>query len=164
MGKAHKMLVMISYMTVIGLFFIILTCGYWMLRPYNLLEVHNNPMPIASNETTAIDGVKYPVVTAGNIGYFCFDRTKHQQKSSKAFETLINDVTIHLASYESNVEVGRKSGRKPFKVPNWADSGVYFLRLTIIYPKVNPLRTIKYQFDTQKFYVRNEVIKQQVAR
>ena len=161
MSAAHKFLVLISYLTVVSLFLIILMVTYWMVRPYDLFDVTNEPMPIISNETTTIDGVEYPVVIAGQMGYFKYERTKNKQLPSRAFETLINDVTIHLASYESNASIGKKCGRKPFRVPNWADSGIYFLRLTIIYPKVNPVRSIKYEFDTQKFYVRNEMIQRQ---
>lgn len=137
------------YLSGLILLLAFLTIGlisYWLVFPYDVLDVKKLPVPVTRTPTSA-DGI---IVLKFN---YC----KNMEIEGNLEISMISTSTaILLPPAEERTHAGcRKDFNAPVIIPSQASNGTYFFHYKVTY-KVNPLKTIVEEFDTEKFEVINQ--------
>jgi hypothetical protein len=118
--------------------------AYWLLYPYKLLEIKNNPVPISA---TTVEGGEYISYTLDFCRFTDLPATVTRQFIDGVVyttPTIIVQDTARCGSRETLVRV------PPTLLPD-----TYHMHI-IIQIKVNPIRTMTYRFETQPFEITNK--------
>lgn len=116
------------------------TISYWLVWPYHVMDV--NKVKILT-----------PIVKAGDEVEVFLDATKHASYPATVLRQLINDHAWPFPVFPSNSPKGRTDWVLRLKIPENAPSGKnYAIHTTYVY-KVNPIREVKVEWQTNTFEV-----------
>lgn len=129
---------------IIGLvisFGILFLITFWLIYPYKILEVHNNPLPVS----------KTTVETGGSI-YYHLDFCRFTDKPAKVTRQFIDGI-VYTTQPITVVDTERCGGRDTHvEIPTTLAPDVYHMKV-IVQIKVNPIRTITKAFETVDFEI-----------
>jgi hypothetical protein len=128
------------YVTFASAFALMGLCAFWWFYPYQVISVDNAKM-------TA------PVVYQGQTTTYTDDYKKLLDIPSEATRAFVDGIVYDAGSYETNLPVGSGHIIRPVTIPDTLPPGRYHLQITLRY-KVNPLKTVIYQFSTDEFTVK----------
>ena len=135
------LLKIIGYPIMVMAFILLCLCLYWLIRPYNMIEV---AVPI---KLTKKD-LKVGEIIDAEMTY-----CKHAEGKAIVHRYLVDGVIYFLPVRTTNAPKGCNISRETIKVPS-VPNGEYTLKIVIEYDP-NPIRTIKHEFETEKFYISN---------
>lgn len=118
---------------------------YWMLRPYNILELYQLPLPILNeNHEVELGGV-LDIEVDYSKNYDLNEITTRNIECADG-----NLVTLTVG--HSHIPVGADKNVMNTTVPRKTSLGECVLKLTVRY-EPNPLRVITYHVETEPFIV-----------
>ena len=115
---------------------------FLMFWPYKVYEVYTQPLPVTPT-----------IVNAGERITVHVDSEKFMEIPSLCSSLLFNDTVILLPDTKSNLPKGKIDIKWKVKIPNYADSGTYRVRITLTF-RVNFLRDIVQTYETEPFTVK----------
>jgi hypothetical protein len=116
--------------------------GYWLFWPYNVIDVER-PIQIMNEGKT---------VQAGDRLIYKIKYKKHMDIQGELNRKLINNYKIDLKDTLATAPIGPDCDKVAIEIPRNAEEGTYYLWWSVSY-KVNPLRVITIQADSEPFRV-----------
>ena len=123
----------------IGLFVAVIS--YWLLWPYRVLEIKNNPVPVNKKTVMAGDDITYTL-----------DFCRYTDKPAIVTRQFIDGVVYTTPSITVLDKVRCGQRNTLVTVPRTLSADTYHMNV-IVQIEVNPIRTVTYSFQTQEFEV-----------
>jgi hypothetical protein len=120
---------------------LVLLSAYWLFYPYKLLEFKDAIYPVINKE-----------VKRGEILYIKTDVCKFTDKVSQTSRSFVDGIVFNIAQTTTSRSAGCVNDNVSIYVPENLPAGEYYLKNIYQY-KVNPIRTITYIHNTEKFKV-----------
>jgi hypothetical protein len=121
-------------------------CAYWLLYPYKVLEFKNNPAQVLQENVEAGQMVTY-------MSEFC----RYTDLPAIVTRQFIDGV-IYTTPSENTTDTIRCGTRTQLvRVPPTLMPDRYHIKV-VVQIKVNPIRTMTYEFFTEEFNVTNKTI------
>lgn len=117
---------------------------YWAIQSTNVLTIKDNPVP-----------VERKIVKSGDVQIVNFNFCKNLNiEGSVEWSLVSNKIVILLPSYKDRSPKScRQNARKPIILPLITNTDdAYHFHYVITY-RINPIKTIMVQFDTQSFKI-----------
>jgi hypothetical protein len=121
-------------------FVLIVQLLYWWIYPYDLMEL-KQPFKILT-----------PTVQRGGMFVYEMDYCKKTDLVPVVNRQFVDGLVYILPVSSSSIKRGCNVIKNSVIIPASLPEGVYYLSSTVIY-KVNPIRTITYEYRTDKFTV-----------
>lgn len=135
-----RLITFISWAVLTVTAFIIIVITYWLIWPYRIMEI---------NQVKVLT----PVVNAGDEVQVWIDSIKYTSMPATVLREIINDHAWSFPPTRTNVAAGKSDWTLRIKVPFSAPTGSdYRVHTTYVY-KVNPLREVVVEWQTQPFAV-----------
>jgi hypothetical protein len=133
----------ISFITLTMAFLLISVAIYWLVYPYRVLEIKGSVFPILNENKT---------IKRGHVLYFESDNCKFMNITATTSRTFVDTLNYYIPMTITNVRKG--CGKVTISVPvsELLPPGKYYLHNIFQY-KVNPLRTITVEHDTEYFTI-----------
>ena len=112
-----------------------------MTIPCKVLTFEDDKLPITNHTVKAGDIVEYQVKC-----------TKYRNLPAVVNRQLMNSYIYNYTPTVGNISVGYSDRKIQINIPDYAEAGIYFVRITYEY-QVNPLRKEKITKDTETFMV-----------
>jgi hypothetical protein len=141
----------LAWMSIMGMGVLVCFVFYWSLYPYKIIEV-KEPAKIVGPKMIMMNGSATPAVKRGEILTYKMEYTKFMPITAKVRRQLVNDRSICLMEGAGQAKMGRNSVLIDVFIPLNIFPGRYKLQTFYEY-EVNPIRTIKYEYDTEWFEI-----------
>ncbi len=128
-------------LAICGAFAEIITVGFWTLSPYPVLTEADTVSRIVNPQVMPGDYVQY-------VAHYC----KHFDLTETISRELLDGFVLSLPTVTSNRPLGCHYEVFAVQIPEQARPGKYKLGLTIEYHP-NPMRWVRYKYDTPEFEV-----------
>lgn len=132
---------------------------YWLLWPYKVLEYKQNPIPVLKEVPKDLDDLperkEMLVFKPGDKIVLIHDYCRFRESEITGTLELVDSVKLSIPFKPTQSKVGcQKRASLALSIPEFFESEepVVF-HFTLNY-KVNPIRTITYHIETEKFLVR----------
>ena len=112
-----------------------------MTIPVKALTFEDDKFPITSHE-----------IKPGGIVEYAVKGTKHNDLPATVGRQLINSYIYNYTQVVGNLPIGSFDKKVQLNIPEYAESGIYFVRITYTY-QVNPFRKEVIVKDTETFMV-----------
>ena len=130
----------VSMLVLLALMSIICICGYWLWRPYNVLDIDPLPLPVLTQS---------PIRSEVELQ---FNFIKHYDTVGVATIKLVDSYIMTLAQTKVTQPKGRHQKILKYKIPENVAPGKYFIRFTVEY-KMNPLKTVIEDYCSEIFAI-----------
>jgi len=134
----HKLEIILVFFTFATVFFAVMLILFWATYPYKTIVVKNAKMATST-------------VRQGEITTYSIDYVKWM-KSDYVRRFFVDGLIFDAGEFKPIRPVGAEHGVTPIQIPGTLPPGTYRLRVVITF-KPNPIRTIDYTFETDKFKV-----------
>lgn len=133
----------ISWITLATLMGIIILLGYWSFRPYKILDIKSTYKVLT------------PTVKSGETLKFQRNVDKLVDIQGDVNCSIVDGIEYKLPERKSITMKGIDSSIQMLVIPNQIVTGIYKYVCHITF-QVNPIRTIVYYLETEKFKVIND--------
>lgn len=127
----------------IGIFLLMMWVGYSLFYPFKTIELQDKLIPVIIKQ-----------VHAGEKLQVKYNFTKFTDEQAEINITLVNHVILNLNPYYLSLVSGEYHKIGFIEIPSFSPLGTYHAIVNIKY-KINPLRTISLDFQTEDFQVVN---------
>lgn len=141
--ETNKLLQVASWATIITAIFLMLLVGFWMLYPYKTLTFKTSKYPVLNRS-----------VVSGTSLSFISDYCKYIDLTATTSREFVDGVIYPVPETITNREKGCKNVIVTVPVPQELPSGKFHLLIHYVY-RVNPLRTIVVNHETEEFNIIN---------
>lgn len=140
--KERNWLRVIGYPTSIIFVAFVILITYWLVYPYKTIEITGSRLL----ETD---------VKAGDAIHYELDYCKYTKKHALLTKSFVDGVVYRTVTKVSNVPCGCGTAIIAVDVPDHLPPATYYIRADILY-KMNPIREIEVQYETDRFNVTGE--------
>lgn len=140
--KMIKIMNIVSVLTLLSVVGMTLTITYWLTFPYEVTNIKKQPMEVLTKE-----------LKAGESLFYKIDYCKSMDSTATITKLLVNGLVYHLGTIEGVFDKGCRVNTVQIVIPPELPVGEYHLIQQWSY-KVNPVRTIKVQAETETFIIK----------
>lgn len=144
MSKVERIWHCFSVFTIASALAFVSVTAYWAVTPFGpLVEIPNNLLYVTNENKT---------VKAGEDLILSYDICRHFNGEAHVTRYLIDNQIITLSDFYASFEKGCTTVTVHVTIPINAPADTYTYKSTVTY-KPNPIRTVSYDFWSEKFQV-----------
>ena len=137
-----RILIGISYLTLLATFCLVCVIGYWILWPYKPIVFNNLPFQVENTTVKVDDLLIYDV-----------DYCKYDSLLPTVSRTFVDSLIFLVpAEVATPKALGCHKIKASILIPKALPAGKYILKITYTY-QVNPIRTFDVKVETHEFTV-----------